>query len=324
MRFTLTEEQRGFGRSLEDLLSAADTPAVIRAWSAGDHDPGLKLIGRLADLGVHGLLVPEAAGGLGATAVEMAIALEAVGRHAVPGPSVETVFLTTLVAGLPDLDARDEVLAAVAEGTQVVSVAAPPWTPYALDADVAHRVLLVDGDALHVGVAGELVSSVDPARRLFRVTAERRLGDAPMPAVRQAFDVAALACSAQLLGLGEAVLARSVGYAKQRRQFGRAIGEYQALKHALADVRIGLDFARPLVYGAAVTGTSRDASAAKVAASEAAYRAARTALQVHGAIGYTAEYDLGLWLLKVRALVAAWGSPAAHRALILRSLVEVD
>ena len=95
------------------------------------------MVRRLADLGVNGLLVPEAAGGLGATAVEMVVALEALGRHAVPGPWVETAFLTRLVAGLPDLDARDEVLAAVAEGTEVVTVAAPPWTPYALDADVA-------------------------------------------------------------------------------------------------------------------------------------------------------------------------------------------
>ncbi len=322
MRFTLTDEQRGFARSLEDLLSAADTPAVIRSWAAGDHDPGLKLSRRLSDLGVSGLLVPESAGGLGATAVEMAIALEAIGRHAVPGPWVETVFLTTLVADLADLDARDEVLAAVAEGAEVVSVSVPPWTPYALDADVAHRVLLVDAGSLHVAQVGELVESVDPARRLFRVTAERRLADLPEPGVQGALDVAALGCSAQLLGLGEALLARSVEYVKQRKQFGRAIGEYQALKHALADVRIGLDFARPLVFGAAVTGSSRDASAAKVAASEAAYRAARSALQVHGAIGYTAEYDLGLWLLKVRALVAAWGSASTHRARVLTSLLE--
>ena len=138
----------------------------------------------------------------------------------------------------------------------------------------------------------------------------------------RAHDTAALACAAQLLGLGEALLDTSVGYVKQRKQFGRAIGEYQALKHALADVRIGLDFARPLVLGAAVTASSRDVCAAKVGASDAAYRAARTALQVHGAIGYTAEHDLSLWLLKVRALVGAWGSPGDHRAHVLRSLIE--
>ena len=90
------------------------------------------------------------------------------------------------------------------------------------------------------------------------------------------------------------------------------IGSYQAFKHQAADVRIGLDFARPLVQGAALSfdtvDRARDVSAAKVAVSDAAYAAARTALQLHGAIGYTAEYDLSLWLLKVRALVAAWGT----------------
>ena len=95
-----------------------------------------------------------------------------------------------------------------------------------------------------------------------------------------------LATSAQLLGAGERVLADSVTYVKQRKQFGREIGSYQAIKHALADVRIALDFARPLVFGAALGEVP--ASAAKVAAADAAYLASRTGLQVHGAIGYTA------------------------------------
>jgi alkylation response protein AidB-like acyl-CoA dehydrogenase len=103
-------------------------------------------------------------------------------------------------------------------------------------------------------------------------------------------------------------------------QFGAPIGRFQAVKHQLADVAIGLEFSRPLLYGAAVTGTPRDVSAAKVACGDAAYRAARTALQVHGAIGYTEEYPLSLWLTKVRALVSAWGTPADHRARVAASL----
>ena len=95
-----------------------------------------------------------------------------------------------------------------------------------------------------------------------------------------------LATAAQLLGAGERVLADSVAYVKQRKQFGREIGSYQAIKHALADVRIALDFARPLVFGAALGAI--DVSAAKVACADAAYLASRTGLQVHGAIGYTA------------------------------------
>ena len=113
-------------------------------------------------------------------------------------------------------------------------------------------------------------------------------------------------------------------YVKQRKQYGRTIGSYQAIKHALADVRIALDFARPLVLGAALDddNRSRSVSAAKVAAGDAAYLASRVALQVHGAIGYTAEFDLGLWINRVRALVGAWGGSAYHRGRIADSLAR--
>jgi alkylation response protein AidB-like acyl-CoA dehydrogenase len=120
-----------------------------------------------------------------------------------------------------------------------------------------------------------------------------------------------------------ALLERTVAYVRQRTQFGRPIGSFQAVKHQLADVLIALEFARPLLYGAAVAlagGTARagaEVAAAKVAAGEAAYAAARTALQLHGAIGYTDEYDLSLWIRKARALRTAWGSPSVCRARVL-------
>ncbi len=324
MHFALTDEQRGFARSLDDLLSAADVPAVARAWGSGEHDAGLKLWRRLADLGVTGLLVAEDAGGLGATPVEAVVAWEALGRHAVPGPWVESAAVTRL---RHDGSGPDGLHGAVADGSAVATLAAPPRTPYALDADVATHVLSLDGGVLRTAEVGAAVESVDPVRRLHRVVPGEELATVPDDDVAAAVDTGALLCAAQLLGLGETMLERSVEYAQQRRQFGRVIGEYQALKHALADVRIGLDFARPLVWGAAVAMSSggdatRDVSGAKVAASDAAWRAARTALQVHGAIGYTAEHDLSLWLLKVRALVGAWGSPREHRARILASLLE--
>jgi alkylation response protein AidB-like acyl-CoA dehydrogenase len=106
----------------------------------------------------------------------------------------------------------------------------------------------------------------------------------------------------------------------QRKQFGKAIGSFQAVKHQLADVHVGLELAEPLVFGAAVTMSSRDVSAAKIAAGRAAYRAMRTALQVHGAIGYTSELDLSRWMLKVRALVTAWGTEAYHRERLMAAL----
>lgn len=217
--------------------------------------------------------------------VFLVLAFEALGRYAVPGPWVESVAYL----------GREEGIA---------TVALPPHVPLALDADVAEPA---EGSAV-----GPARVSVDRTRRLFEVEGAGAVDEA-------AFDRAVLAVSAQLLGAGERVLADSVAYVKQRRQFGREIGSYQAIKHALADVRIALDFARPLVLGAALGEVP--ASAAKVGAGDAAYLAMRTGLQVHGAVGYTAELDLSLWLTKIRALVSAWGTPAEHRRRLLEGLL---
>ncbi|HTH87488.1 acyl-CoA dehydrogenase family protein, partial [Mycobacterium sp.] len=135
-----------------------------------------------------------------------------------------------------------------------------------------------------------------------------------------------LATAAQLVGAGQALLDASVEYAKQRSQFGKVIGTYQAIKHKLADVHIAIELTRPLVYGAALSladnseDTARDVSAAKVAASDAALLAARSALQTHGAVGFTQEHDLSLWLLRVQALRSAWGDPTVHRRRLLEAL----
>ena len=290
---------------------------MARAWADGDTGPGLKVWARLAELGVNALVVPEEAGGIGATPVELAIAFEALGHHAVPGPWVESAaYLPLAVAG-------PETLAALAAG-RVATVSVAPHTPYALDADVAETAYAVSGGALRTASVGDLHRSVDRTRRLFEVTAGEACATGDLAA---AFDLAALATAAQLLGCGERLLADSVAYVKQRRQFGREIGSYQAIKHHLADVRIALDFARPLVFGAALASAAspdraRDVSAAKAACADAAYLAARVGLQVHGAIGYTQEFDLSLWLTKVRALVSAWGTTAHHRGRVLESLVH--
>lgn len=325
MRFALDEEQLAFSRSLDDLLNAADVPSVTRAWGNGDTAAGMKLWRQLAELGVHALRIPEEQGGLGATAVDLTVAFEGLGYHAVPGPYLESVALAPSLLSTTDGVGAGS-LTAIAEGTEVVSVAAPPTAPFALDADIASEVLLLDGNALRRATVGTLHRSVDAARRLFTVTPGEAVAETGSEAARAGLDTAALACSAQLFGAGERLLAESVEYAKNRTQFGHPIGEYQSLKHALANVKVGLDFARPLVHAAAISldaesgDAPRDVSAAKVASSDAAYLAARTALQTHGAIGYTLEHDLGLWITKVRALVGAWGTTTAHRDRVLAAI----
>ena len=318
MRFALDDEQRGFASSLGDLLADADVVAAARAWATDDTAPGLALWKRLVDQGVAALVVPEDAGGLGGTPVDLVVAFEQLGRFAVPGPWVETAaYLPALLA-----DVSPGVVAALAEG-EIGSASVAPHARHALDADVAAHLYAV-GSSVSPAEPGERARSVDPARRLFTSEPTGQTVDISDDAHRRSFDLAALATSAQLLGLGEHLLATTVGYVKQRTQFGRPVGSYQALKHQLADVRIALDFARPLVLGAAVASDedtrARSVSAAKVGAGDAAYAAARTALQLHGAIGYTQEHDLSLWLLKVRALVGAWGTPSFHRGRVLESL----
>ncbi|MEC3974828.1 acyl-CoA dehydrogenase family protein [Amycolatopsis sp. H20-H5] len=308
MRFALSAQQQQFSASLGDLLSTLDTAGANRAWGAGDPGPGLKIWRRLAELGVTALVVPETHDGLGAGPVDLVVAFEQLGRHCVPGPWTDTV------AVLPSL-LDDELLASVATGETLASLTFAPHVPYALDADVADVRIAVDGDRLRTFGPGRCLSSVDASRRLFEVTPGDKLG--PALDVGRAGELGTLATAAQLLGAGRWLLETSVAYAGHRRQYGREIGGYQAVKHLLADAATGLELAAPLVFGAAVTLDPRDVSAAKVAAGEAAHRAARTGLQVHGAIGYTAEHPLGLRLTRVRALVAAWGTHRFHRDRIL-------
>ncbi|WP_051926851.1 acyl-CoA dehydrogenase family protein [Streptomyces durhamensis] len=368
MRFLLDAEQRAFAGSLHAMLSAAGTPAVIRAWSRGDPARGRALWSRIAEAGVFGLAVPEDHGGLGRHPVELALAFVELGRHAVPGPLVETVAAAVLVQDLPS---AERFLPGLVAGTDLATVATPlgralrtapapaepapdtgpplialardpdparlrlaadtaparlrlapgtdPATPHlALDADAAtlRLVLTAEGLRLATAAAGPPRRSLDPARRLTPLTPDGELLT-PDPPRERALTWARLAIAAQALGVGLALLDRTVAHVRRRTQFGVPIGSFQAVKHRLADARTALEFARPLVLGAAVSPRPADVAAAKLTACEAAYTAARAALQLHGAIGYTAEYDLSLWLTKARALRTAWGTPEECREAVL-------
>ena len=317
MRFDLDEQQRDFAASIDAALGAADLPAAVRAWAEGDTAPGRKVWAQLTDLGVTALMVPEKFDGIEAHPVDLVVAAERLGRWCVPGPVTESIAVA------PILLADDDRSAALAAGELIATVAMPPQVPRALDGDTAGVVLVAADGSVQDATVGEQHESVDPSRKLFDVTAS---GDAKAADVARAYEFGVLATAAQLVGAGQAMLDASVDYAKQRSQFGRVIGSYQSIKHKLADVLIAIELARPLVYGAALSladdspHTARDVSAAKVAASDAALLAARSALQTHGAIGFTQEHDLSLWLLRVQALRSAWGDATVHRRRILEAL----
>lgn len=324
MRFALDPEITDFAASIDSLLTRSDLPSVIRAWSAGDTGPGTTVWGRVAETGAAALLIDEDAGGAGATAVEAVVALEVLGRHAVPGPVVETVMVAPRIAAALHGTAPD--IAGELAGGVLASVAVPGVSPFAPDAHVAAHLWVADDDTVFTGGAGEARRSVDRARTVTTPTRGEQVGSA---STVDLVNHGALGTAAQLMGLGRAMLDMSVAYATQRSQYGKLIGQYQALKHQLAEVAVALEMARPLLWAGALSlsenpddpaAAVRDVSAARVAVADAAYLSARTALQIHGAIGYTLEHDLGLLLTKTRALQTAWGTQSYHRGRVLDCL----
>lgn len=329
MRFLPTDEQSDFARTLRSLLGAAEVPAVVRAWAGGEHGPGRALWSRLAGTGLFALAAPEDCDGAGLLPVELSLGFVELGRAGVPGPVVETAAVSVLLSELGDEGLAKRFLPGLVAGGTSATLTLPGAGPYALDADAATYCFTVSAAGelrLARGAAdGPALTSLDPARGLSVPAAGGELL-ATGPSVTAAAETAArwarLLTAAQCLGVGEALLARTVEYAKQRTQFGVPIGSFQAVKHRLADTLLGLEFARPLLWAAALSTAPGDVAAAKLTAGEAAYAAARTALQLHGAVGYTEELDLSLWLRKARPLRDAWGTPSACRAAVLAALPQ--
>jgi alkylation response protein AidB-like acyl-CoA dehydrogenase len=308
MHFAFSAEQLEIRDAVAGALQTECPAGVVRA--AWQERP-TKLWPLLAELGVLAMGVPEDLDGLGLGMVDQVLLLEEAGKCALPEPLLEAVVaIPALVEA-----GEHELVRRLAAGDAVVSVVREG--AYALDADRADLVLVV-GDKVWAIQEPQLTrqNALDGSRRIFSVDGERReLDVAPGPLL----DRAAVAAAAQLLGLARCVIDMATEYAKARRQFGKPIGAFQAVQHHLADALLGLEFAVPLVHRAAWSLDSGDpdaslhASMAKIAASDAATLACRKALQVHGAIGYTLECDLHLYMKRAWALVAAWGDPAEHR-----------
>lgn len=319
MRFIFTDQQRAFQRAVRDFLAKECPPEHVRGMTTDPTGRSPKLWKGLAELGVVGLTVPEEYGGLGGNELDLVLLLEEAGRAALPEPLLETTAV-----GVPMLleiggAVASEWLPRVASGDAILTVGGIAGAPLT-DAHVADLVLTPRGAVGPGELRPSPLASIDATRRLFA-------SEEPAQPAEAGFDRGALGTAAILCGVADRVIEFAAAYAKERHQFGRPIGSFQAVKHLLADALLALEFARPVVYRAAwsvATGSpdrSRDVSMAKAFASGAAMDACRAALQVHGAIGYTHEHDLHLWLNKGTALAYAWGTTAFHRARVARILL---
>lgn len=329
MHFAPTEDQLLFQEAVRDALSQACPPEAVRV-AGGSGVPGLWAT--LGEVGVLAAMVPESHDGLGLATTELCGMFEEAGYAAVPEPLIDTWVAVTLLLGtetgatwLPRVASGETALGVSLDGGPV------------LHADRAGLIVLVrNGHAVSItpDQASLVPQSVaDPTRRLFDVSAvagtETPLTESPA-ALALARDRGTLAAAAHLLGLARWMLDTTVAYAKVREQFRRPIGSFQAVKHMLANSLLELDFLAPTLQAAAWSldhepeTASVRVAAAKLRANGAAGAVGRTALQVHGAIGYSEEHDLHLWLKRTWALQRSWGTDSELRARLAPALLTSD
>lgn len=321
MDFTLSEEQLMFAETARSLFADSSTPDHWRRMMELDEAIDPARWASIVETGLTLVLLPEKAGGIGLAETDFALIAQEAGYVVLPEPLVESagVAAPMLAALAPDHAMLGDPLAAIA--------IQHPANPYAANADTAAAIILHrDGEAFLATpdqVTLTAQPSIDPFRRLFSVEWSPRnataLGKADWDL---AFDRAALFNAAFALGLAQRSVKLAVDYAKERQQFGKPIGSYQAVKHHLASAQVAIEFAKPVVAAAAAEIGARDAQArarishAKLVALEAAENAARASIQVHGAMGYSWEVDVHLFLKRAVALTQTWGTPALHRARI--------
>lgn len=327
MDFGFSEDQLLLQSAVRDFLQAECPADWVRAgWETETgRDPAFWK--KLAEIGIPGLLVPEGHGGLGMDDVDLVLLMEEAGRVGLAEPLIPTLQGVGLLRELGNEALASAWLPKVADGDAILTVGLP-GTPFVPDAHVADLLFLFDGNTLHAlpraAVRATAVKSGDGSQRLFEVAFSPSDGSAVADGDRAralldaALDRGAVCCAAQALGVADRLIALAVAYATQREQFGVAIGTFQAVKHMLAEVKVGLEYARSHVYRAAYSvaqgAPSRavDTSMAKLAACEAATEASKVSLQVHGAIGYTYEQDVHVWMKRAWSLDRSCGDSVFH------------
>lgn len=337
MEFLFSEDQEMLARTIRDFLAGECTAEHVRALWPTETGRSPELWRKLAEIGLPALLVPEEHGGLGLSEIDATLAFEETGRAALAEPLVATAAVAAPMLREIGGDLARTWLPRIAAGDAIVAVG-HAQSPFVADAHVAGLLLLPDGDDVHAVAPGDVrlvaQKSNDQSQRLFGVewspTRETRVSAGPEGAAIQdaALDRGALACASEQLGVCSQLIEMGALYATQRKQFGVAIGTFQAVKHRLANAKVKLEYARAVVHRAAHSVASAaptratDVSMAKVVAGEAATFAAKESLQVHGAIGYTYEQDLHVWMKRAWSLQLAWGHGAFHRARVAAALLD--
>ncbi len=302
---SVNEERDMLRETVAALVDKHASPAAVRAAmeSPRGYDESLWTL-LCEQVGVAALVVPEELGGAGGELADAAVVLEELGRGLVPTPLLGTTLaeLALLAADEPDAETLEQLAAGAAIGAVVFD------RDYVINGDIADVVVAVD-DARLVrwsDVSAEAVDTLDPTRRLARVTAG---GTSVIGADPGIADTAAILLAAEQIGAAARCLDLTVAYSKERVQFGRPIGSFQALKHRMADLYVAVQSARAVVGDAIAQPTPASAALARLAATEAFSTVAGEAVQIHGGIAITWEHDIQLYFKRAHSSAQLLGPP---------------
>jgi alkylation response protein AidB-like acyl-CoA dehydrogenase len=346
MRFDLSDQQRDFQASVSEML--ADACPKARALAAHDSEVAdLEVWRQLMALGIGAICVPEEHGGLGLNILDLAIVAEAIGRAAAPGPFIEHSLATLAIALGGNERQKSDWLPKLAEGAARATIAfAEPgghWAPqhwtrsvngvysgkkeFVLHADGSDLIVigLADGDLAIVDGADpnlqcEPIRSTDGGKCLSHIEFKNVAADLfEKPVGERIFDAGLVLLAADAFGGASRSVEMAVEYAKEREQFGRVIGSFQAVKHQLADMTVAIEPAIGLYWYAAhaFDAESKEASSAAALAkahiTEIYPKITRAMIEAHGGIGYTWEFGAHVWLKRALFDQAYLGTPHMHR-----------
>lgn len=330
-----SETETMLAAAAADLLDGAGGVARARAWRDGGGALDRDVWGRMAEMGWFSLLLPEAHGGLGLPAGEAVAFLEEIGARIAPEPVVAAIAAQPLLAAC-GTEAAGALLERAAGGAAIIC-ADPAEEAEGGPGSQSQVLALAPADvdvAIAFDVRGRRLLALDPADARAVATVDGGalafLADGPgavviaegataATAFSQASDTLRLGHAAELCGLMSRALDMTLDYMRLRRQFGQPIGAFQALQHRAATHFVDVTATRALVREAGrAFGTPKQAgaaAAAKAAAGTAALRVLKDCIQLHGAIGFADEHDIGLYLRRAMVLAASAGTPRACRAL---------
>jgi alkylation response protein AidB-like acyl-CoA dehydrogenase len=358
MEFGLNESQQLLKDNARKFFAGECPMAEVRRMMETDTAYDLALWAKMVEQGYTGIIFPEEYGGVDLGIVEFILLMEEAGRALVPGPFFATVALAgPLIDALANPDQKKKYLGPICAGearsTVAILEAGASWNSadvqiasangkltgeklFVPDALVADSILVVarDGvfavDAKAPGITIQRMEAMDLTRRLYAVrfsgTPAEKLGSTT--GVARAFDVAATALAAEMVGGMQRTLDVTVEYAKTRKQFGKPIGMFQAVQHQCADMYLETESARSATYYAAwaLEENAPDAavavSIAKMYASDAARTVGNRGIQIHGGMGFTWENDLHLYYRRAKASETAFGDSTYHRERIARLVID--